>query len=177
MIKQHKIIKTYIVAGLFVAIISVFISVFTLTTSNAYTGTALETTEKYQITFDRISDIYKDKDTINIIKNPTIVNNTISYGVAFYNPNEFTKFQFEIKNNGNTNAKIKKIEILNVKEYLDYIDINIKGIEEGQIIEAGTKLDVIEVITTYKNAYLNEENMILPIELNDIIIKIDIEKE
>lgn len=177
MIKQHKRITTYIVTGLIIAITSVCISLLTLNTSNAYTGTALETKEKYEISFDKLSDIYKDSDDITIIKNPTIINNSISYGLTFTKPNEFTKFQFEITNNGNTNAKIKSIEILNINEYQDNIDINIKGIEEGKIIEAGTKLDIIEVTTTYKNPLVDEYSQILPLELKDIIIKINITKE
>lgn len=169
-------IKTYQVLGIFVAIASLLLSLSLLRTTYAYTGTSTVKKEIYDVQVKDISDIYKDNNNIEIIKNPLVADNIITYGVELKNLNEFVKFQFNIENKGNIDGIVRKIEILGNEEYQNYVNIEVKGLKVGDKIEANKEAKV-DVITTYNNGLLNEEGMLEPIRLDEIKIKIIIDKE
>ncbi len=174
--KEIKKIKTYQTLGLIVAFLSLLISLTALTTTYSYTGMATIVKEKFDVSIKDVTDIFVDGKDIVVLKNPLINQDKISYGISLSNVNDFTQFQFVLENIGNTNARIKDINITGYENYQDNIDILIKGLPENKIIKSNS-INKIDVITTYKNPLVNEEGNIEAISLNDINISIVLEKE
>lgn len=169
-------IRTFQILGLIIALSSLTLSIGTLTTTYAYTGIATVSKEKYEVTIKDVTDFFEDGENITIVKNPIIVKNDITYGLSLGQVNEYTKFQFNVDNTGNVNAKVKEINITGLEAYQDNIEISIKGLEVNQIIEPNA-IQKVDVITTYKNPLFDENENIMPIALNEININIELEKE
>lgn len=173
---QIKRIKKYQMLGVIIALLSLTLSVGTLTTTYAYTGVATVSKEIYDVELKDVTDFFEDGEKISVLKNPIIIKDNILYGVSLGNVNEYTKFQFNIENSGNVNAKVKKINITGFEEYKDYVDIQIKGVNEGQIIK-GNSIEKIDVITKYNTQLLDDDGMAMPINLNEINISVVLDKE
>lgn len=171
-------ITTFTIMGIFVAIISLFTCVSVFGTSNANQGIALENIEVYDVKINDISDIYFEDGTVEIIKTANIDDkNIINYGVLLKEIDKYSQFQFDIENKGNIDIKIKNIIISGYEEYKDYVDIEVVGINVGDIVEKSSVISGVKVVTTYRNPMYTENDFIRFIELNNIKISIEFDKE
>lgn len=171
-------VTIFIILGIFVAIISLFTCVTVFGSANACSGVALENIEIYEAKINDISDIYFENGTFEILKTANLEDkNIINYGLLLKKVDNYAQFQFDVENKGNIDVKIKNISILGYEEYKDYVDIKVDGINIGDTIEKSSVVSGIKVITTYKNPQYMENGFIKFIELNNLKIVIEFDKE
>ena len=174
--KRIKKITMIIGVAVIVSLFSLTLSVGLLGISNASKGFSVEKKEVWSVNIDEVSSIAVDSNTINIMNEPTIVGNTISYSLKLKKVNDFGQFQISIENDGNVRAKVVDIVIKGYEGYENNIDISLKNLNIGDIIETETLLNNIKVVTTYKEQ-LYDENMIpQEITLNNLSIEIVFEQ-
>lgn len=159
----------------FVMICSFIVSFGALGTSQSLYGVSMEYQENWKISFDNISTLAISDDTVLVTRNPSVSGNTINYALQFKQVGGYSQFQFEIRNDGNVAAKVKKIEVLGLEEYDENVSVSFVNLNEGDIIESDGILSNIKVITKYDNQYYNEESEIDYVTLNNIEINIEFE--
>lgn len=160
----------------FVSFCSLTICFGALGTSNSLHGVSIECEEIWNVYLDNISTMAVGDESVVVVKNPVINVNSINYSLLFTNVDSYSQFQFEIRNDGNVDAKVKKIEITGLNEYENYIDISILNLNVGDVIEAGGLASNIKVITKYDNQYVNNGLELQPVNLENVSVNIEFEK-
>lgn len=174
--RQTKKSTLFSIIGIFIAMVSILTSVSAMSTSMAGTGVAIENREVYDVKIDNVSEIYSDED-IEVIKNPSNEDNKINFGVKLNSIDSTTQVQFDIENKGNVNVKVKNVTISGIENYKDNVEVKVLGINVGDIIDAEVKNSGIKVITQYKNPVIDENGMISAVNLDDINVEIEFDKE
>lgn len=170
-----KKIRLFIILGIIVGIMSLGSSLMVLSVSYSSSGTAEVENKVFLIELDKITNLYTDDETVKVLKNPKLKDNNFEYGVELQNVGSSTQFQFDIINKGDIAGKVSEIDIQGYNDYKDYIEIKVDGIEVGDIIEPGKVLKKINVYTSYKNPYYDENGNLKVISLNQIQVKIGFE--
>ncbi len=175
---MKRVKKVTMITGvaILVSVFSLALSFGFLGTSNASRGISIEDKEIWKVNISNLSTIAVGNTNIIIDREPFINDNIVSYGMKLSNVNDYGQFQFEIKNEGNIDAKVSNIKITGIEGFEQYIDIGITNIEKGTIIKKGTLLSNIKVITTYKNQMVDENMLGQAIDLKNISIEIEFEK-
>ncbi len=173
--KRMKNITTIMGMAVFISLFSLSLSFGALGTSNALKGTAIENEEVWSVNIENISTIAAGNENVNVAHEPVLNGNSINYSIVLSRENDYGQFKFNIVNDGDADAKVKKISIIGLDEYKQYIDVSLSNLSVGDIIEDESILKNVKVVTTYKNQ-LYDENMI-PQEINLDGINIEIEFE
>ncbi len=175
---MKRVKKATMITGvaILVSVFSLALSFGFLGTSNASKGISVEEKEIWKVNVSDVSTIAVGNTNIIIDKEPFVNDNKITYGMKLSNVNDYGQFQFEIKNDGNVDAKVANINITGIEGLEQYIDINITNLEKGTVIEKGTLHSNIKVITTYKNQMIDENMLSQSIDLKNISIEVEFEK-
>lgn len=172
---QTKKISLFIVLGLIVGIMSLGSSLAALRISYSSSEVAKIKEDSFIIELISPTRIYMDEDTGSVIKNPIITSNEIGYGLELKKINSGAQFQFDISNKGDLPGRVVNINIYGIEEYKDYIDINIEGINVGDVVESDKVIKKVNVRTTYFNPLYDESGLIKTIKLEDLKIEIEFE--
>ncbi len=159
----------------FVMICSFIVSFGALGTSQSLYGVSMEYQENWKISFDNISTMAISDDNVLVTRNPSENGKTINYALQLKQVGSYSQFQFEIRNDGNVSAKVKKIEILGLDAYDENVSVSIVNLNVGDIVESDGILTNIKVITKYDNQYYSEESEIDYVTLNNVEINIEFE--
>lgn len=163
--------------------VAVLISLFSLSlsfgalgTSNALKGTAIKNKKVWSVNIKNISTIAAGNEDVNVVHEPVVNGNVINYSMVLGHENEYGQFKFNIVNDGNIDARIKKINIVGLDDYESYVDVSLSNLSVGDIIEDDSMLKNIKVVTTYKNQMYNDDMISQEINLNDVNIEIEFER-
>lgn len=174
--KRMKNITTIMGMAVFISLFSLSLSFGALGTSNASKGTAIENKEVWSVNVENISTIAVGNENVNIIHEPVLNSNSINYSMVLCRENDYGQFKFNIVNDGDIDAKVKKINIIGLDECKQYIDVSLSNLSVGDIIESESILKNVKVVTTYKNQLYDENMVPQEINLNDVNIEIEFEK-
>lgn len=163
--------------------IAIFLSVFSLSlsfgalgTSNALHGASIEKKEVWDIKYDNISTIVVDDNYVKVLKEPVVNGEVITYSISLSTTNNYGQFQFDIKNDGNVDAKVTNIIVDGIRDYEKYISVSLTDLEIGDVIKAGTLKHNVKVITTYQDQFYDANMWPQSIDLENITIEIQFEK-
>lgn len=174
--KHMRSITTIMGMAALISLFSLSLSFGALGTSNAMKGTAIKNKEVWSINVKNVSTIVAGDDDVNVVHEPVINGNAINYSMVLCHENEYGQFKFNIVNDGNIDAKIKKINIVGLDDYKPYVDVSLGNLNVGDVIEDDSTLKNIKVVTTYKNQMYDDDMVPQEINLNNVSIDIEFEK-
>lgn len=172
---QSKKVTILAIVAVIISIFSLIISFISLNMVDARSGLAVLKADSFVVTLDSVKDFYITEDNTFWIKEPSLNNGEVNFGISLHEVNSKGQFSFIIANKSDVNAKLNDIIIEGLDNYKDYIDYSITGLSVGDEIEA-TKLYPCKFVITYKEAYVNEEGIINSINLDDVKIKFEFGK-
>lgn len=174
--KHMKKVTSIIGITVIVSLFSLSLSFGALSKSNALTGVSVENRAVWKANIEKASTIAVDDNNVIVLKEPEISGNLIKYSIVLNRVTNYGQFQFNIKNDGNINARVKNIKIDGIDDYKQYVDVSLVNLKVGDVIKEGTLLNNIKVITVYKKQAYDENMMPKEIKLDNINIKIEFEK-
>ena len=135
--------------------------------------------EKWDVKIDKLSNLATLDEDIQVAKNPVYDEDTgmIDFAIVFNRVNTSASFSFDVVNNGNLDGVVKSIQIEGIEEYKDNVVINVDGLKVEDKIKAGEKKENVFVTIKYMKDYFNEETGINYVDLSDVKVFIDVEKE
>lgn len=135
--------------------------------------------EKWDVSIDNLSNLATVDEDIQIVKNPTYDESTgmIDFAIVFKQVNTSASFSFDIVNKGNVDGVVKSIQIEGIEDYKDNVLINIDGLKVEDKVKAGQKIENVFVTVKYNKNYFNEETEIDFVDLSNVKVFIDVEKE
>ena len=158
---------------IFLSILAFSISMYSLVSSySALTtedGVAIVKEDCYKVNLV-LNDNITSKNVISFDGVPTLEDNKFNFTIGLDEVGSFGQIFFDVNNTGDYDAVIKSIEVEGLNEYKDYVNISLVGIEEGQVIDAGSLTKNASIKVSYENAFGSSIN------LNNIDVKINFEK-
>ena len=163
---KHFRITFYIILAFSLAIYSLYSSYSILIDND---GVALVKEDCYKVDLV-LNDNVTSSDIIAFDGSPTLEDNSFNFTIGLDEVGSFGQIFFDVENNGDYDAIVKNIEVDGLNEYEGYVNVSLVGIEEGQVIDAGTLTKNASIKISYDNDCGSAIN------LNDIDVKVNIEK-
>lgn len=170
---ESKKISRFTTAGIFIAIISLVLCTMILNTSYSSSGISEEVKKIASYEIKNPSNVFISNEHINIVNKPTIKDNEINYGIHLNQLEDYSQFTFELENTGNIPMKVKRIRITYPPELQSFVSVTLEGLAADDTIQPGATFSNIKVITKYFNGYYNENQVLNPVLIENINIKID----
>ena len=170
--KKSTLITTLAVVFSVISLVTAF---SVLGISNSIQGISIEEKKIWKLEIDNVSKLAMDEGAIEVLKEPSFDRFNVNYGIKLNRAQSVAQFEFTIKNEGNIDALVKKININGIGDYTKYITVNFFDFKEGDVIKAGSMIQV-KVITNYLEQVNNE--LLIPqiVNLDNIDIDIELEK-
>ena len=172
-IKKCRVIA---VLAFLIAIASLGISYASLNTTKSIVGIATVQEKKTSLKIDNYTKSQIDEKVNSIVGSPTVNDNIIKFDCSLNNIGEYCAVDFEVINDGSNTAKVVNVEILLPGAEDKPISYEIKGINVGDVLKA-EEVKNVSFVLTYNDYPREEWEEINVINLENIQIKIDYEKE
>ena len=104
--------------GTFITTLTIIITIISLVScfgvlgiSNSVQGISVQKQDLWKVNIENLTDLAMDEGAIEVIKCPCFEKFKINYGIKLKNAPSVAQFEFTIKNEGNIDALVKKINI------------------------------------------------------------------
>jgi len=159
--------KKILLMGLIIIVVTMSIGYAIYSTSLKVTGTG-NIDSNFNIEVTGIKEDKKEGKAISITE-PTYTKTSATFNTKLSREKDNIEYKVEISNKGSIDGKIEKIEIINPNEQ---VLVETRGIEKGQILKAGEKLEYIVRVCIPEGTKINED-VTSKIEINTEIIQDD----
>jgi len=144
--------KKILLIGLIIIVVTMSIGYAIYSTSLKVTGTG-NIDSNFNIEVTGIKEDKKEGKAISITE-PTYTKTSATFNTKLSREKDNIEYKVEISNKGSIDGKIEKIEIINPNEL---IKVETRGIEKGQILKAGEKLEYIVIVCIPEGTKINED--------------------
>lgn len=168
--------------GTSILVLAIIVSIISVLSSyNAYSymeesvRVSHEISNTLNVEVSDVSTIALNDEGISVLKEPSIVNNVISYSLLMEYLDSYSQFQFAVINQSDVDVRVANINIEGLNENSEYVSVELTNLKVGDVLEAGMLLNDVKVITTYSKQYFDSNFIPQQIKLNNIEISIDFE--
>ena len=144
--------KKILIIGLIIIVVTMSIGYAIYSTSLKVTGTG-NIDSNFNIEVTGIKEDKKEGKAVSITE-PTYTKTNATFNTKLSREKDNIEYIVEISNKGSIDGKIEKIEIINPNEL---IKVETRGIERGQILKVGEKLEYIVRVCIPEGTKINED--------------------